>query len=570
MVYEGAARWNIKTPDAVLVQRIMDLTGVPKVAASAMANRGVTPDNALAYVGPGSNDLPDPFLMKNMDVAAVHFADAIVAGEKIGVYSDYDSDGLCGAALLCWFAKMLGIELSVKIPSRHTEGYGLSIDGLRQLHESGTTLVISVDCGITAVAEAEFCKQIALKLLISDHHSPGEVIPDAVAVINPLLPGDQFPYKKLAGVGVAYNLVVATTKVLRDQGWFSNLRPEPVVECLLPLVAIGTVADVVELQEVNRTMVAQGICRIREGRHPFEGIRALCEASGVSETELTSGQIGWRLGPRLNCCGRLQTAQASLDLLLCENYGEALSIARMLDGLNTERQEIEASILESAIEMVEKKYSLKDQKTIVLAKEGWAPGVIGIVASRIVEKYNRPAVLISLDGNIGKGSCRSIEAFNMHMGLCACSKHLVKFGGHPMAAGLTINADQLRDFEQAFEVSASGLASEDLRPVIKLDAEIEAGDLTLQACEQMARLEPFGMGNSRPLFCLTRCKIEDVRVLKGKHLKLLVTKGGKKFDAIGFNMATVPLNDVIDIAFSPEKNEWMGKVSLQLQIKGLR
>lgn len=570
MIYEGRARWDIKKPDNAVVQGIIAATGLPFATASAMANRGVTPGDALAYVGPASVSLPDPFSLLNMDKAAKRFADAVQGNERVTIWNDYDSDGLAAGSCLSWFCRFLGVPSRNYTPDRFTMGYGLNCEGIKQLAAEGETFIVSVDCGVHSLAEAELCKSLCVSLVICDHHQPGALIPDAMAVVNPLLPGDQFPYKKIAGVGVAYFLVLATTAILRDRGWFNNNRPEPVVETLLPLVALGTVADVVELQSVNRALVAQGIHRIREGMHPFEGIRALCEVSAVNETTLSSGQISWRLAPMVNCSGRLSTAQISLDLLNSESYAEALPLARKLDDLNTERREIEAGILEEAIAMVEKKYTIEHQKSIVLAAPGWSIGVIGIVASRITERYNRPTVIISIDGDTAKGSGRSIKPFNLYEGLCSCSDHLVKFGGHPMAAGLTMSSNQIDAFESAFEKAASHLTDDDLRPVITLDAEVVPSDMSLQACDEMGRLEPFGMGNSRPLFCLTRCKVEDVKVLKGKHLKLVVSKEGKKFNAIGFNMATVPLKDIIDIAFSPEKNEWMGRTSLQLQIKGLR
>lgn len=560
--------WLVQRPSITDVNAIIAATGVSPSIASAMANRGVSTEEAGSYLSPLSAPLPDPFLLIGMEKAANRFADAIQNGDPVAVWGDYDVDGLSSSACLCWFGRMLGVDFRSYIPCRFSEGYGINEEGLRDLAAEGIKLLVTVDCGITSISEAKLCRDLGIDLIITDHHTPGEQIPDAVAVVDPLLPVDQFPYKKIAGVGVAYNLAVATLSILKQRGWFDCDRCEPIIDPLLALVAIATVADVVELQSVNRTMVAKGLHIICEGLHPFEGIRALCEVSGVSETTLTSGQVAFRLAARLNASGRLETAQASLNLLMTTDPHEARRIAERLDGLNAQRQETELMVVELAAKMFQEDPDLWERKTIVLAHEDFHPGVIGIASNRLVERFCRPTILIAIDGDKAKGSCRSIKHFNIYDGLCACAEHLLGFGGHPMAAGLSLATDKIQDFTDAFERSAAYLTVEDLSPVIHIDAVAGVDELTLDLCREIDRLEPFGMGNSRPTFCLRGCKAEGAKILKDKHLKLNITKDGRKFSAIGFSMIAYPQNEEFDVAFTADRNEWLGRVSLQLMIKG--
>lgn len=561
--------WNILKPSPSDVDAIVAATGVSRVVAAAMVNRGVSSADAPGYLSPLDTPLPDPFLLLNMDKAANRFADAVERGESTAVWGDYDVDGTTSLSLLCWFGRMLGVKFRPYIPCRFSEGYGMNADGVRQLAAEGVQLLVSVDCGITSHVEADLCHELGLDLVITDHHTPGGNIPDAYAVVNPLLPGSEYPYKKLAGVGVAYNLAVATHKVLRDRGWFSGDRGEPIIDPLLALVALGTVADVVDLQGVNRSLVARGLQIIRNGEHCFEGIRALCQVAGVSETTLTAGQIGFRLAPRLNASGRMETAQAAFDLLMAAEPYEALPVAESLDRLNTERQEVEAKVVELACQMIAETPAMWERKTIVLAHPEFHPGVIGIAASRLVERFSRPTVLISTGEEKGKGSCRSIKAFNMYDGLSACGDLLMGFGGHPMAAGLSLDPDKVQVFADRFEEYAGFLTEEDLRPTQTVDVEADPCDLDLAVCRQLDAMEPFGMGNSRPVFCMSGCKVDEARVLKGKHLKLKVSRGGKQFDAIGFGMGPIQVQEYVDLAFTVERNEWLGRVSLQLQLKGV-
>lgn len=569
-MFKQVPRWNFVNPEETVVNEIAQITGVSRTVATAIVNRGVIPDEAETYISALDTLLPNPFLLLNMDTAASRLAKAITENEKVAVWLDYDSDGQTAGALLCWFGRMLGAQFRPYIPDRVSEGYGMNEYGVRLLAREGVSLLMTVDCGITSHFEAMLCRNLGMDLVITDHHTPGDMIPAALAVVNPLLPGDRYPFKKIAGVGVAYNLAAATIEVLHKQGWFDESRPKPCVGDLLPLVAIGTVADVVELRSVNRVMVTQGIDRIRKGDHFFEGIKALCGVAEVDEREVTSGQIGFRLAPRLNAGGRMNTAQIGFDLLMSTNPLIASGNALELDRLNKLRQETEEKVVNQAVQMFESDPELWERKTIVLASPEWHPGVIGIAASRMVERYHRPTVLVALDGEIGKGSCRSIKPFNIHEGLKQCADYLERFGGHPMAAGLSLEAGKLTAFSKAFEKSADYLTKEDLRPVITIDSTMSSQDLTLSICDEVEQMEPFGMGNSKPVFSLMDCRVENARVLKGKHIKLEISSGGQVFNAIGFNMAELAFGERVDLAFVVERNEWRGNVNLQLQLKAIR
>lgn len=561
--------WRINTPTQSEVDRVAADCGISKLVAAAILNRGIDPASVKSYLRPTGMPLPSPFLLKDMEKAANRFADALENGETIGISGDMDCDGVTSSSVLCHFGRMLGREFPVFIPDRAKNGYGVHKEGIDYLYGEGASLIITVDVGIAAVAEAAYCKELGVDFLVTDHHGIPDELPDAYAIVNPHRDGDQYPYKKLAGVGVAYNLVLATLEVLRDRGCFTSSSPEPSPERLLPLVAIGTIADLVELQGVNRTLVAEGISLINEGRCDIPGLTALLQVSGVKPGLLTSGQAAFRIGPRINASGRMETALTALELLLSRSAAEAVPLAEKLDRQNTLRQQEEQRTVEVALEMLESDPALWDKKSIVLASPQMSASVVGIAASRLIERFHRPTVLISIGETKAKGSCRSIKAFHMYEGLKSCAGHLMGFGGHPMAAGLSILPENIPVFTDAFEQVAACLSEDDLRPVLSIDADVDPGELALSVCDEVDRLEPFGMANSRPVFCMTGCRVESSKVLKEKHLKLVVSKGGQRFDAIAFNTTDLPGED-IDLAFTVEKNEWMDRVNLQLQVKGVR
>ena len=539
---------------------------LPRLVALILANRGITePGDAARFLSSSLADLHDPFLMQGMEKAVSRLAKAVADGETLCVYGDYDVDGITSTVLLTEFFRSIGLSSLYHIPLRLEEGYGLSEEGIRSVADRGARVIISVDCGITSVNEAHLCRSLGIDLIITDHHMPGDEIPPAFAVINPLQPGCPFPFKHLAGVGVAFNLMIALRTRLREEGRFAANR-EPNLREYLDLVALGTVADIVPLVDENRVFVKYGLGELSASKRT--GIQALKDVAGV-RGEVTCGAVGFRLAPRLNAAGRLEDAALGVELLLCRDRQRAEVMAAELDAGNAERQALEQSILEDALAMVMGNSALKKRRSIVLASESWHPGVIGIVASRMVDIFHRPTILIALNEGNGRGSGRSIPAFHLHDALRACSEHLVKFGGHRHAAGLSIEQSTLESFVARFDEVAGGLLSpEDLVPELSVDLVLKPGDVDCGLAEAIAKLAPFGMGNPEPVFVMEGARVEDKRVLKGRHLKLRLAAGGKYLDAIGFNMADrEDLPDHIDVAFSLEANEWNGRKNVQLKLR---
>ncbi|WP_298436391.1 single-stranded-DNA-specific exonuclease RecJ [Geobacter sp.] len=562
-------RWSVREIDPAAVESIV-AGGVDPLVARLLAGRGLSGGEAARrFLASTLADISDPFLLKGMDEAVTRLAAALRDGETVCVYGDYDVDGVSATALLVSFFRSIGLRCFFHIPRRLTDGYGLSADGIRAAAEAGARVIVTVDCGITACAEAQLCASLGIDLIVTDHHTPGAELPRARAVINPNQPGCPYPFKALAGVGVAFNLMIALRGRLRESGLFAA-RPEPNLREYLDLVALGTIADVVPLTEENRIFVKHGLRELTAGRRP--GIRALKGVSGVTG-EVGCGAVGFRLAPRLNAAGRLEDASLGVELLLEDDHGRAAEIAALLEASNAERQAVEREILSDALGLVRGNPEMVGRRSIVLASEAWHPGVIGIVASRLVDIFHRPTILIALrDGN-GRGSGRSIAGFHLYDALAACGEHLEKFGGHRQAAGLSIDEVTLEAFVARFEEVAAGLLSpEDLAPVLLADAELSPAEVTPELVEAVSTLEPFGMGNPEPLFILRRATVAERRVLKEQHLKLRLSAAGRSFDAIGFNLAGRggPQGGVVDLAFTPRWNEWNGRRAVQLTLKDVR
>ncbi|WP_223912272.1 single-stranded-DNA-specific exonuclease RecJ [Geobacter sp. AOG1] len=562
-------RWKIREAEQSRADLLVRECAIHPLVARLLVNRGVVePGVARRFMGGTLADIHDPFLLRGMEQAVVRLAAAVATGEPICIYGDYDVDGITSVALLVSFFRALGAAVFYHIPLRLEEGYGLSAEGIAGVAEQGARVIVSVDCGITAVAEAELCRQLGVDLIITDHHTPGEVIPPAYAVINPHQPECPFPFKFLAGVGVAFNLLIALRSRLRDTGHFAS-RPEPNLREYLDLVALGTIADIVPLIDENRIFVSYGLRELSASTRP--GIQALKTVAGVDDA-VTCGAVGFRLAPRLNAAGRLEDAALGVDLLLSGDRQRSRVMAESLDDSNTERQALEQQILRDALTMVKGEPGGSGRKSIVLASDAWHPGVIGIVASRLVDLFHRPTILIALQDGNGRGSGRSIPGFHLHDALCACADLLVKFGGHKYAAGLSIDEATLEKFVADFEAVADGLlATEDLLPELAIDAEIAPDDLTLQMAEQLESLAPFGMGNPEPVFVLRGMAVTERRLLKERHLKMRLSAGGRIFNAIGFNMAgRDDPGERCDVAFSFGVNVWKGKKSLQLRLKDFK
>lgn len=559
--------WRAREADAGAVAELSRFGIVPLIAR-LLAQRGVsTPAEAEAYLNPVLSRLHDPMLLKGMASAVNRLARAVTEGERVCVHGDYDVDGVTSSALLISFFRRIGLDCFHYIPKRLTEGYGLSAQGVAAAAKAGAKVLVTVDCGITAVAEAALCREAGIDLIVTDHHTPGTELPDACAIVNPLQPGCAFPFKYLAGVGVAFHLVVALRARLRDEGRFVN-GGEPDLREYLDLVALGTIADVVPLLGTNRVLTSYGLKQLCSRSRV--GIEALKEVSGITG-EIGCGAVGYRLAPRINAAGRLEDAALGLELLLSVDPERARVIAKELDEANAERQAIERSTFEEARAMLEQG-ACRGRKSIVLGSEQWHPGVIGIVASRIVEMFHRPAILFAFEDGTGRGSGRSISRFHLLDAIRSCADHLLRFGGHSHAAGLSIAQEELERFALSFDEAArEALDAEALTPTLAYDLELEADAIDQGLVKELERLKPFGMGNPEPLFVLKGAVIEESRVLKGGHLKFRVGQGGRSFDAIAFGLAEkgVPEGRV-DLLFSTGINVWNGRSSLQLTVKDLR
>lgn len=562
-------RWRVNNPDRTVTKRLTHETEISSLVAMLLVNRGLSePSAAARFLASTLAELHDPFLLLGMDRAVERLAVAVARRERVCVYGDYDVDGISAVALLISFFRTIGLDCFYHIPKRLETGYGLSREGVENIALQGANVIVTVDCGITANDESRLCSSLGIDLIITDHHTPGAEIPSACAVINPHQPACPFPFKYLAGVGVAFNLMIAFRSRLRKEGHFDG-GGEPNLREYLDLVALGTIADIVPLLDENRIFVKYGLVELTQSARV--GVQALKSVAGVSG-QVSCGAVGFRLAPRLNAAGRLEDAALGVELLLCDDRGKAAEIAARLDASNSERQGLEQEILRDALAKVKGSARFKHRKSIVLASSEWHPGVIGIVASRIVDLFHRPTILIALQNGSGRGSGRSIPSFHLHDALHACSEHLLKFGGHKYAAGLSVDEATLESFVERFDEVAQGLLGDsDLTPELVIDGELGAEELTLELAELIEQLSPFGMGNPEPVFMLRGAAVVDRQIVKEHHLKLRLSAGGRVLEAIGFNMAQgKALPTILDVAFSLETNRWNGRQRLQLKLKDFR
>jgi len=558
--------WREREADPAALE-VLSRAGFPPLTARLIANRGIVDlESARSYLTPTLNNLHDPQLLSGVAESAERLQLALERGERVCVHGDYDVDGVTSTALLISFFRAVGIDCFHYIPKRLSEGYGLSEQGVRAAVDRGAAILITVDCGITALNEALLCRELGIDLIVTDHHTPPERLPDAFAIINPLLPECRYPFKSLAGVGVAFHLLIALRASLRAAGRFGSGQPD--LRDYLDLVALGTIADVVPLLGVNRILVSYGLKQLSSSPRP--GIRALKEVAGVTG-EVGCGAVGFRLAPRINAAGRLEDASLGLELLLTGDAAKAREIAQALDDANAERQALERATLEEARSMLEEG-ACRGRKSIVLGSELWHPGVIGIVASRIAELFHRPVILFAFEDGTGRGSGRSISRFHLLDAIKSCAGHLLRYGGHSHAAGLSIAQEELERFALKFDEAASSALDEAaLVPSLAYDAELGPRELNEALVEELERMRPFGMANPEPLFLVRGASVASSRVLKGGHLKLQLSLGGRSFDAIGFGLADKePAGGRVDLLCTPGINVWNGKSSLQLTVKDLR
>ena len=558
-------QWNQAASDPAAVAAL-EQAGLPTLAAMTLCARGQnTPEKARAFLDAGRGQLQDPFLMKDMDKAAARVAQALAAGETIAVYGDYDVDGITSTSLLTDFLRREGGRVVSYIPDRMEEGYGLNTDALDTLYRAGVSLVVTVDCGITAVAEARRAAELGMDLVITDHHECKEELPAALAVVDPHRPDCSYPFPCLAGVGVALKLVLALG---------GPHRQEELLERYADLAAIGTVADVMSLTGENRTIVRLGLEALRHTSRP--GLKALLRQSGLEERPLNSVAIGYTLAPRLNASGRMGCANLAAELLLTADPARGEELAIRLCELNRERQTIEAQI-STECQVLAEALPPEQRYALVLAGEHWHQGVVGIVASRLAEKYSCPAFMICLQDGKGKGSCRSFGGFNLFAALEHCAPLLEGFGGHALAAGFTILEENIPAFTAAMnDYVRSSTGGAEMVSTLDVDCPVEdVGILTLEGVEGLDLLEPYGAGNPKPVFSLSGCLVTAIsEVGGGRHLKLKLAAGGRSFDAIFFSAtaaeAGVAQGDRVDVAFTPQVNEYRGWRSVQFQVCDLR
>ena len=540
--------------------------GAPLPVAQVLVNRGIgSLEAARSYLDPSGEDLHDPFRMRDMDRAVERVERAIKAGERVMVHGDYDVDGITATFVLYSALLQLGARAEYRIPHRTRDGYGLSPDAMDDAHRRGCTLVVTVDCGITAVEAVERGRVLGIDTVITDHHEPPAALPAAVAVVDPLRPGCEYPFKALAGVGVAYKLAEA---LLRERGAGERAHE------YLDAVALGTIADVVPLVGENRVLARLGLDRLNRGGRL--GLQALIEVAKLGGKNISSGQVAFVLAPRINAAGRMGNAEQGLRLLLARDAHEAAAIAGSLEKDNNLRRGIDEQVLTEASGRVEAELGWPACSSILLWSDRWHPGVIGIVASRLVERFQRPTVLVALDGERGRGSGRSVPGLDLNQLLGHCSDLLEAHGGHAFAAGLTVRREHLIELRQRLE----GLVRERLEPGrsapgLTIDCVLPLGGCDLTLVEWLERMSPHGLDNPEPLFRSGEVALESVSAVGGgKHLRLGVRDPSGLAEAIGFGLGE-RVRDLAtarrcELAFVPVRNEWRGETRVQLKVKGVR
>jgi single-stranded-DNA-specific exonuclease len=525
-------RWTIaEPPNAEVVERLSKEINVPEAIAKVLVFRGIDDyKKAQAYFRPSLDQLHDPFLMDGMDRATDRVLKAIEQREKILVFGDYDVDGTNGASMLYLFIREVGGDVGFYIPDRLKEGYGISRTGIDKASQEGVTLFLSVDCGITAVDQVEYARSLNLDVVICDHHEAGERLPNAYAVLDPIKPGDTYPFKSLCGCGVGFKLVQAIAQ---------RLNKESLLPAYLEFVTLATTADIVSLVGENRVLVKTGFERINATPRP--GIKALIDAAGLDQKNISTGQIVFGLAPRINAAGRLGDATRAVRLLTCDDPEEARSLANVLELENLNRRKIDEDTFREAQQLAEELFDLDMDAVIVLHQEHWHPGVVGIVASRMVEKYYKPSIMMSTLDGVAKGSARSVSGFDVYQALKRCEDKLIQFGGHKYAAGLTVEISRLDEFREAFNATVKEMMSEELKiPEIKVDVEISFAEITPRFVRILKEFAPFGPGNMKPTFFSRNLEVVGTSRIVGKnHLRFKVRQNGIVFDAIGFGLGAL-------------------------------
>ena len=556
-------KWQIYETDKEKVEEVKRKYQINELLATILVNRNIINEEDIRlFLNPTREDFYDPFLIKDMDIAVDRILQAIDKKEKVTIYGDYDVDGITSITVLKSFLKDIGLEANFYIPNRLEEGYGLNKNAIDKIKQNGCDLMITVDCGISAIEEIEYANSLGIETIVTDHHEAGNELPKAIAVIDNKRKDSTYPFRELAGVGVVFKLTQAL-------GIKLGLKEETYLK-YLDIVCVGTISDIVPLVDENRVIAKLGLMLVKQTRNI--GLKSIINSSGY--TKIDSNTISFGVAPRINACGRMGKAEEALELFLSSDIQEVRTLTQKLNEHNRKRQETEKSIFENALQKIEKEH-LEKNKAIIVGGENWHHGVIGIVSSKITEMYFKPSILLSFEEDgIGKGSGRSIPGFDLHDALMKCLDTIEKFGGHSMAVGITIKKDKLEEFKKEFEEIATESHIEEIVPIINIDAKIALGDINKEMVESLKQLEPFGEANKMPIFAFKNLKIDSIRALsEGKHLKLTLKEDNYIINAIGFNIGNLSeeyrIGDKVDIAGVLEINTFNGVDNLQINIKDI-
>ncbi len=554
-------KWQIYETNENKIQEIQEKYQLNKLLATILVNRNITDkEDIRLFLEPTRNDFHDPFLITDMKKAVERIVQAIEKQEKVTIYGDYDVDGITSITVLKSFLQDRGLEVESYIPNRLEEGYGLNQQAIGKIVKSGCQLMITVDCGISAIEEINYANSLGIQTIVTDHHEPGSELPAALAVIDNKRKDSNYPFRELAGVGVVFKLIQAI-------GISLGLKEEEYLK-YLDIVCVGTISDIVPLVDENRVIAKLGLMLIRQTKNI--GLRSIIHSSGYSKID--SNSISFGIAPRINACGRMGKAEEALELLLSKNYNHVSELTRNLNEHNRIRQETEKNIFENAVKQIEEE-NLNQNNTIIVGGENWHHGVIGIVSSKITEMYFKPSILLSFEEDgIGKGSGRSIPGFDLHDALMQCADTIEKFGGHSMAVGITVRKENFLKFREEFEKIASQAHIDEIMPVIQVDSKIDVKDINKDMVESLKQLEPFGEGNRMPVFVFKNLRIDSIRALsEGKHLKLTLKDNNTIMNSIGFNLGHLAeeyrIGDKIDVVGVLEINSFNGVDSLQINMK---
>jgi len=571
-----STRWRLKPHDPSRALALSRGAGLSPLTSQLLINRGIDdPAQAKGFLDARVGTLHDPESLPGAADAAERIVRAVRAGKKIVIYGDYDVDGVCGTSILWACLRLAGAhQVEYYIPHRVEEGYGVNAEALKRLvQEQEAEVIVTVDCGISALAEARLARELGVELIVTDHHTIGPDLPEADVIVHPRLPGSQYPCGDLCGAGVAFKLAWQVCKSFGD-GKKASPHLRDFLVGAMSLVALATVADVVPLEDENRILVRHGLAGM--GKNPSEGLRALLEVAGcLDKKKLTSGMIGFNLGPRINAAGRLERAMMAVEMLTTRDTARARELASELDRCNTRRQEVEQTMVAEAHDMIKALGGLTDRAAIVVGKNGWHPGVIGIVAGRLMETYHRPSIVVALGDEVGQGSARSIPGFDLYEAIRACSDGLIGYGGHRAAAGLKLPAGHFPIFAERFDTHCrASLTPEQLQKTLTIDAEVMLGQLTPAVVDEIERLEPYGIGNPRPLLVANGVRVlGDPRVVGARqnHLQIRFAQGTASAKAIAWNMTEkgkkLAAGTLCSVAFYPSINEWNGRREVQLEVK---